>query len=67
MHLLVVEGNSKEIWSKREACGGIAYHKRFLSMLGILQPDATVDFAFPADVNTSLPSLHEIKKYNGIL
>jgi GMP synthase (glutamine-hydrolysing) len=67
MRLLVVEGNSKEIWSKREACGGVPYHKRFLAMLKLLQPEAEVEIVFPADDNNPLPSINKLKTFNGIL
>jgi hypothetical protein len=36
MRLLVVEGNPREIWEKRESRGGIPYHKRFQRMLMML-------------------------------
>ena len=67
MRLLVSEGNSKEIWSIREACGGVPYHKRFKAMLKILQPKAEVEVVFPADDDTSLPSLNKLKTFDGIL
>jgi GMP synthase (glutamine-hydrolysing) len=67
MRLLIVEGNSKEIWAKREASGGVPYHKRFMSMLKLLQPEAEVEVAFPAEKDTVLPSLEELKNFDGIL
>ncbi len=67
MHLLIVEGNKRETWSKREASGGVPYHKRFLAMLKILCPEAKVDVAFPADEDALLPSLKTIMKYDGVL
>ncbi|MFT7163126.1 MAG: hypothetical protein ACI9GZ_004327, partial [Bacteroidia bacterium] len=56
MRLLIVEGNTKEIWTEREKIGGVPYHKRFLSMLNTLQPTAEVEVAFPADGLNELPS-----------
>ena len=67
MRLLVVEGNTKEIWTEREMVGGVPYHKRFLSMLKILQPTAEVEVAFPADGFNELPSLNGIKNFDGVL
>ncbi|NQU51183.1 MAG: type 1 glutamine amidotransferase [Bacteroidetes bacterium] len=67
MHLLIVEGNSKEIWAKREASGGVPYHKRFLAMLKILQPVADVEVVFPAEDDSSLPSINKLKTFDGIL
>ena len=67
MRLLAVEGNSKDIWEKREKCGGVPYHKRFLAMLKILQPNAKVEVAFPADNDTILPSVRSLEKFDGIL
>jgi GMP synthase (glutamine-hydrolysing) len=67
MHLLVVEGNTREIWKEREANGGFTYHKRFQSMLKILQPTATIEIAFPADRDSFLPSIEHLRKFDGIL
>jgi GMP synthase (glutamine-hydrolysing) len=67
MRLLVVEGNRKETWLEREACGGVAYHKRFKSMLKILQPEAEVEVAFPADEESTLPTIDQLKTFNGVL
>lgn len=67
MRLLVVEGNPSEIWKKREACGGIPYHKRFQSMLKLLQPRANVEIAFPADKDVSLPSVKKLAAFDGVL
>lgn len=67
MRLLVVEGNRKETWKEREACGGVPYHKRFKAMLKILQPEAEVEVAFPADDATSLPSIDRLKTFDGVL
>jgi len=67
MRLLVVEGNRKETWQEREACGGVAYHKRFKAMLRILQPDAKVEIVFPADEGTLLPSVDQLKSFDGVL
>lgn len=67
MRLLIVEGNTKEIWTEREKIGGVPYHKRFLSMLNTLQPTAEVEVAFPADGFNELPPLNEIKNFDGVL
>ena len=67
MRLLVVEGNKRDTWVRRELSGGIAYHKRFRTMLEYLQPGCQVEFAFPADDFASLPSIHELQSYHGVL
>ncbi len=67
MRLLVVEGNKKETWQEREACGGVAYHKRFSYMLKILQPEAEVVVVFPADEEFTLPSIDQLKTFDGVL
>ncbi|MEI8114746.1 MAG: type 1 glutamine amidotransferase [Bacteroidia bacterium] len=67
MRLLVVEGNKKETWQEREARGGVAYHKRFRAMLRILQPEAAVEVVFPADEGSFLPSIEELKTFDGVL
>jgi GMP synthase (glutamine-hydrolysing) len=67
MRLLVVEGNRKETWQEREARGGVAYHKRFKSMLKILQPEAEVEVVFPADEESTLPTIDQLKTFDGVL
>lgn len=67
MRLLVVEGNPREIWEKREACGGIPYHKRFQYMLKFLLPKAMIEIAFPADNDALLPSIKNLEAFDGIL
>lgn len=67
MRLLVVEGNRKETWQAREACGGVAYHKRFRSMLKLLQPESEVAVAFPADEQSTLPTIDQLKTFDGVL
>lgn len=67
MHLLVVEGNRNVIWEKREVFGGVPYHKRFLTMLKILQPNAKVKVAFPADSDSLLPSIEKLRTFDGVL
>ncbi|MDN5204682.1 type 1 glutamine amidotransferase [Fulvivirgaceae bacterium BMA10] len=67
MLLLVVEGNKKETWQEREEYGGVPYHKRFMEMLELLRPEAKVEVAFPADSDTSLPSIDKLKAFDGVL
>ena len=67
MRLLVVEGNKRETWQQREASGGKPYHKRFQVMLNILQPDASIEFAFPADSDTLLPINTELAAFDAVL
>ena len=67
MRLLVVEGNPREIWEKRKARGGIPYHKRFQSMLKLLQPKAKIEVAFPADKDAFLPSIKKLASFDGVM
>lgn len=67
MRLLVVEGNPREIWEKRKASGGTPYHKRFQSMLKLLQPKAKIEVAFPADKDAFLPSIKKLASFDGVL
>jgi len=67
MRLLVVEGNTKETWQHRESLGGIPYHRRFQTMLKILQPEAKVEFAFPADNDSMLNSRIQLASFDGVL
>lgn len=67
MRLLIVEGNSKKIWSKSEKRGGVPYHKRFQSMLKLLQPEAEVEVVFPSENDILLPSINKLKSFDGIL
>lgn len=67
MRLLVVEGNTEDLWMKRQAAGGVPYHKRFETMLKVLCPDATVKVAFPADRDTNLPTKSELSGFDGVL
>ena len=67
MRLLVVEGNRREIWEKREVFGGVPYHKRFQTMLKILKPNAKIEVAFPADNDSLLPSIEKLRTFDGIL
>lgn len=67
MRLLVIEGNSREIWVNREFRGGVPYHKRFLSMLKILQPKAKVEIAFPADHDSLLPTTKHLQQFDAVL
>ncbi len=67
MRLLVVEGNPRELWEKREAYGGVPYHKRFQNMLKLLQPKAKIEVAFPADNDALLPSIKKLEAFDGVL
>ncbi len=67
MRLLVVEGNTSEIWQARQAKGGVPYHKRFLAMLKMLCPEAEVSVVFPADGTAGLPATRQLQKYDGVL
>ena len=67
MKLLVVEGNTKETREQREAFGIKPYHVIFQEMLQLLTNNVVVDFAFPADSEKNLPSIEQLKHYDGVL
>ena len=67
MKLLVIEGNTSQTRLERGAFGIKAYHQIFSEMLHGIIPFAEIDVAFPADDEKILPSIAELKKYDGIL
>lgn len=67
MRLLVVEGNTEDTWRKRQALGGVPYHKRFEIMLKILRPQTQVAFAFPAEKDSNLPTQADLTRFDGVL
>ena len=67
MNLLVVEGNNSETRIERGAFGIKPYHQIFSEMLHGLVPQAKIDVVFPADDENNLPSVAELKKYDGVL
>lgn len=67
MKLLIVEGNNEQTRLQRGAFGIKPYHLTFQDMLKELVPKAQTDFAFPADGTGGLPTVAELKQYDGVL
>ncbi|MDX1760350.1 MAG: hypothetical protein R3306_12015, partial [Arenibacter algicola] len=67
MILLIVEGNNEQTRLQRGAFGIKPYHLTFQVMLKELVPKAQTDFAFPADGTGGLPTVAELKQYDGVL
>jgi GMP synthase (glutamine-hydrolysing) len=67
MKLLIVEGNNEETRVQREAFGIKPYHVLFKEMLQFLIPNAETESVFPADSTMDLPSISQLKEFDGIL
>ncbi len=67
MRLLVVEGNIEETRILRESFGIKPYHLIFNEMLHYLEPNAHVEFVFPAQKNNLLPTISGLQKMDGVL
>ena len=67
MKLLIVEGNNEQTRLQRGAFGIKPYHLTFQEMLKGLVPKAGIDFAFPADGADGLPTVAQLKQYDGVL
>lgn len=67
MKLLVVEGNTKETRLERGNFGIKPYNEMFAEMLQFLKPKAEVDVAFPTDTEKKLPSVNQLRSYDGVL
>lgn len=67
MKLLIVEGNTKEARSERDAFGIKPYHLIFKEMLHFLMPTVQTEVVFPADGSKNLPTAIQLTKYDGIL
>jgi GMP synthase (glutamine-hydrolysing) len=65
--LLIVEGNNQQTRQQRGAFGIKPYHLTFREMLKGLVPEAGTDFAFPADGVGGLPTVAQLKQYDGVL
>ncbi len=64
--LLVVEGYARESRFTLTESGMALASDLYRSMLQSIAPNATVDVATPADVDTSLPLGVELKSYDGV-
>jgi len=67
MKLLIVEGNIQETREEREKFGIPPFHLLFPEMLRTLDPTIQTNAVFPADDEKHLPSVEQLKKYNGVL
>ena len=67
MRILVVEGNTLQTRSERASYGIQPYFEMFRDLIHSIKPETQIDTAFPADNNSNLPSLQQLKGYNGIL
>ncbi len=67
MKLLIVEGNNEVTRKEREGYGIKPYHITFKEMLRFLVPKARTHIAFPTDKGKNLPSISQLKEYDGVL
>ena len=67
MRLLIVEGNNEGTRVQRGAFGIKPYHLLFKEMLHFLVPNADTESVFPADGTKDLPSISQLKEFDGIL
>ncbi len=67
LNLLIVEGNIEETRVKREKYGISPFSLLFPKMLKILEPYAQTRVIFPADSDRNLPSVAQLKKYDGVM
>lgn len=67
MKLLIVEGNNEETRLQRGGFGLRPYHLVFQDLLAKLVPGAGTTVVFPADGTSGLPSVSQLKEYDGVL
>lgn len=67
MKLLIVEGNIEETRVEREKYGITPFHLLFPKMLQLLEPTVQTDAVFPADDDKHLPTVEQLKNYDGVL
>ncbi|HUH48118.1 MAG TPA: type 1 glutamine amidotransferase [Arenibacter sp.] len=67
MRLLIVEGNNEETRVQRDGFGIRPYHLVFQELLAELVPKAETTVVFPADGTVGLPSVEQLKQYDGVL
>jgi GMP synthase (glutamine-hydrolysing) len=65
--LLIVEGNNEQTRLQRGAFGIRPYHLTFQEMLRGLVPKAGTALAFPADGIGGLPTVAQLRQYDGVL
>jgi len=67
VRLLIVEGNNEQTRQLRGGFGIKPYHLMFQEMIKGMVPEAETAFAFPADGTSGLPTVAQLKQYDGIL
>lgn len=67
MKLLIVEGNNEETRVSLSDFGISPYHILFKRMLSIIKPNAQTEVVFPSDLDGKLPSVKDLKNYDGVL
>ncbi|RTE55183.1 type 1 glutamine amidotransferase [Arenibacter aquaticus] len=67
MRLLIVEGNNEQTRHLRGGFGIQPYHLMFQEMIKGMVPEAETAFAFPADGTKGLPTIAQLKEYDGVL
>jgi GMP synthase (glutamine-hydrolysing) len=66
LHLLVVEGNIREVRESSRAALGKTASERYAEVLIELAPDARCDLCFPTDESASLPDTAGLQAYDGV-
>jgi GMP synthase (glutamine-hydrolysing) len=66
LHLLVVEGNIREVRESHLAASGKTASERYAEVLIEIAPDARCDLCFPTDDGASLPDAAGLAAYDGV-
>lgn len=67
MKLLIVEGNNEATRIKRQLFGIEPYFSLFTRLVKLIQPKALVSSVFPADGTNGLPTIEQLKQFDGVL
>ena len=67
LHLLVVEGNTRQSRERHKAALGYTPSEGYASVLKSLAPDAVCDICFPADEGANLPDGAGLEGYDGVV
>jgi GMP synthase (glutamine-hydrolysing) len=66
LHLLVVEGNVREVRETYRAALGKTASERYVETLKEIAPDAVCDLCFPTDESAGLPDAAGLAAYDGV-
>jgi GMP synthase (glutamine-hydrolysing) len=66
LHLLVVEGNIREVRESHRAASGKTASERYAEVLIEIAPDARCDLCFPTDEGANLPDAAGLEAYDGV-